>query len=399
MKVKYGKAFLLFIAFIAFGMMAAKGQYATDSAEISLITASPGEETYAVFGHTSLRVNDKVQGYDLVFNYGTFDFSTENFYLKFSTGKLMYFLSIANYSDFIEAYHQNGQAIYVQPFNLSNKEKFTLINNLHENYREENRHFRYDFFRDNCATRIRDIIEKSVDGKIVYDTTYVLQRESFRKLFGSHLKNEPWIIFGLNLIMGKSTDSIASLHDYMYLPVHLKNLFASAKVVSANGSKALTMEPAMLFPSTIVIEKPPFYATPEFVCALLFLVILLVTIWEYRKGKFFKGIDIFLFTLTGLLGVLIFWLWTWSLHVYLHNNLHIIWATPLNLMAAVFLLFFSKNRWMHYYSAVYGTLIVLLVIASFFVVQEFAVASYFLMGIMLVRAARIYLKYNEEYTR
>lgn len=399
MKVKYSKALLLFLGFIIGSLSAVKGQYPTDSAEVSLITASPGEETYAVFGHTSLRVNDKLQGYDLVFNYGTFDFSTENFYLKFSTGKLMYFLSIANYSDFIEAYHQNGQAIYVQPFNLSNKEKFTLINNLHENYREENRYFRYDFFRDNCATRVRDIIEKSVDGTIVYDTTYVLKRESFRRLFGSHLKNEPWIIFGLNLIMGKSTDSIASIRDYMYLPVHLKNLFASATVVSPQGSKKLTMEPAMLFPSTIVIEKPPFFATPEFVCALLFLIVLLVTIWEYRRRKFFRAIDISLFILTGLLGTLIFWLWGWSLHVYLHNNLHIIWATPLNLGAAVLLLFFSKHRLMHYYSAVYGTLILLLIIASFFVVQEFAIASYFLMGIMLVRAARIYLKYNEVYTR
>lgn len=389
------KCLIFILCIVLCGLSSLKAQYPTDSAEVSLVTASPGEETYAAFGHTMLRVKDNLQGYDIVFNYGMFDFGTKNFYWKFSTGRLMYFLAAHDFDASMSSYQQSGQAIYLQPINLTNKEKFKLINLLQDNLREENRHFRYDFCRDNCATRIRDIIAKSVDGKIVLDSNYVSKKESFRQLFNFHLKNDPWIIFGLNLIMGKSTDSIASLNDYMYLPQHLKNLYASAVVVSADGTRKLTQTPAMLFPSTIKFNKPSFLTSPEFICIILFVIVLLVSIWEYLKKKYLRWLDVFLFLITGLLGCLIFWLWGWSLHVYLHNNMHIVWATPLNLIAMVFLVFFSRNKIMHYYSAVYGMLILLLIPVSFFITQEFHPASYFLMGIMLIRATRIYLKFSD----
>lgn len=368
-----------------------KAQYPTDSAQIYLITASPGEQTYAIFGHSALRVYDPLQGYDAVFNWGTFDFGTENFYLKFSTGKLMYFLSVSDYSDFLYAYQSNGQAIYLQELNLSNKEKFTLINNMQINLREENKYFRYDFFRDNCATRIRDIVANSVDGTLVFDSSYVTKPESIRKLFGKHLESQPWTYLGLNIIMGKSTDSIAGLTDYMYLPLHLKNMFATATVITADGEKKLTGAPVELFPTTIVAENPSFLTTPNTLFFLLFLGVLLFTIWEYRSKKYYKGVDVFLFMVTGLLGLLITWLWGWSLHIYVHNNLHIIWASPLNFIAAIGLIICSKLRWLPYYFGLYALSVVLLIMVSFFVVQEFYPATYFLMGMMIVRAVRLYM--------
>ncbi len=381
----------IFLLLIFIGLATVKAQYPTDSAKVYLITASPGEETYSIFGHSALRVKDKMQGYDYVFNWGTFDFDTENFYLKFSTGKLMYFLSISEYPDFLNNYRRSGQAIYLQKLNLSNKEKSVLISNLEINNREENKYFRYDFFRDNCATRIRDIIVKSMDGKVVFDSGYAPKPESIRKLFGEHLENEPWTYLGLNLIMGKSTDSIASLSDYMYLPLHLKNLFESANVVSNEGAKKLTDAPVELFPTTIVLVKPSFISTPFAICLFLFLAVLLFSIWEYLRNRYYKAIDIFLFLITGLLGLLITWLWGSSLHIYLHNNLHIIWASPLNFFAALALIFNPFKSWLRYYFAAYALSVLLLIPISFFAIQEFAVPVYFLMGIMMVRAIRIYL--------
>ncbi len=372
-------------------------QYPTDSARIYLITASPGRETYAAFGHSALRVVDQSKGYDYVYNWGTFDFDTENFYLKFGTGKLLYFLSINHdFYSFIEYYHMVGQAIYLQEIMLTNKEKFNLMNNLDINYREENRSYRYDFFRDNCATRIRDIIVKSVDGKVVFDSSYVEKRESIRHLFGDYLKNEPWNYFGLNLIMGKSTDSIASLTDYMYLPGHLQNMFASAKVVDANGTRKLTKQPLELFPSTIKVHKPSGMSTPVAICAIILLILGALTIWEYGSKKYFKGVDVILFLITGLLGVLITWLWGWSLHIYVHSNLHIIWASPLNLVGAACLMICSKMKWVGYYFAAYALSVILFIMVSFFVIQEFHLASYFLMGAMIVRAGSLFLRQRSQ---
>lgn len=366
------------------------GQYATDSARVYLITASPGTQTYAVFGHSALRVTDPSQGYDYVYNWGTFDFDTDNFYLKFGTGKLMYYLSVNDYYAFLEYYHMVGQAIYLQEINLTNQDKFTLINNLQINNLDENRSFRYDFFRDNCATRIRDMIVKSIDGKVVFDSAYVDQRESFRHLFGDYLSNEPWTFFGLNLIMGKSTDSIASISDYMYLPGHLQNLFASAKVIGSNGIRPLTKKPVELFPSSIEVKKPSQLISPVIICSLFLLLILGITFLEYRNKKHFKWLDISLFAATGLLGLLITWLWGWSLHIYVHSNLHIIWASPLNLVAAVCLVVCSKMRWLRYYYLVYAVSVALLIMVSFFSAQEFPGASYLLMAVMILRALRLY---------
>jgi drug/metabolite transporter superfamily protein YnfA len=367
-------------------------QYPTDSARVYLITASPGRQTYAAFGHSALRVVDPSKGYDYAYNWGTFDFDTENFYFKFGTGKLMYFLAINNFYNFVEYYHMVGQAIYLQEILLTNKEKSTLINNIEINYREENRSYRYDFFRDNCATRIRDIIVKSVDGKVVFDSSYVEKRESISHLFGVYLKNEPWNYFGLNLIMGKSTDSIASLTDYMYLPGHLQNMFASAKIADTNGTRNLTRTPVELFPSTIEVHKPKVLFTPVAICVFFFLVIAGLTVWEYRRKKYFKAVDVSLFLITGLLGLLITWLWGWSLHIYVHNNLHIIWASPLNLIAAVCLMICSKMKWTGYYFAAYALSVILFIMVSFFVVQEFHPASYFIMGAMIIRAGNLFLR-------
>jgi hypothetical protein len=382
------KVFLFLVMIFSGFLNSLQAQYPTDSAKFFLITASPGEETYAIFGHSALRVYDPAQEYDVVFNWGTFDFSTKNFYLKFATGKLMYFLSLNNYEAFLNNYY--GQAIYEQEITLTNLEKFKLINNLQINTQEENKYFRYDFFRDNCATRIRDMIEKSVEGKLVLDTNYVEKKESFRRLFGDYLENKPWTFFGLNLIMGKSTDSIASLHDYMYLPGHLQNLFESAKIVSNGETRNLTSKPIELFPSSIVVKEPSFVSSPVFICMLVFIIVLVLTLWEYRSRRHFKALDVSLFLLTGMLGLLITWLWGWSLHIYVHNNFHIVWASPLNFVAGVLLIFMPAASLIRYYFGLYAASVILMIAVSFFLVQEIQFASYFLMGIMITRAVRLF---------
>lgn len=383
---------LIFVLLSLFCVLpAVKAQYPTDSAEVYLITASPGEQTYAIFGHSALRVFDKMQMYDVVFNYGTFDFSTENFYWKFGTGKLMYYLSISDYTTFLENYFQNGQAIYLQELNLTNKDKNNLLNNLQVNYSGNNKFFRYDFFRDNCATRIRDIVAKSIEGKVTFDSTYVTQRESFRRLFGDYLKNQPWTFFGLNLLMGRSTDSIASISDYMYLPGHLQNLFTTAKVITPEGNRQLTKAPEQLFPSQIVVKKPSVFTSPVFVCMLIFLAVMAFTIWEYRTKRYFKSVDVFFFLVTGILGLVITWLWGFSLHIYVHNNLHIVWASPLNFIAGLLLVVIPHKKWLRYYFAFYALSVLLIIPVSFFIMQEIPAASYFLMGMMIVRAVRVFM--------
>jgi len=365
-------------------------QYPTDSAQVFLLTLSPGSEIYASFGHSAIRVSDHKHNRDFVYNYGTFDFTAPNFYSKFIFGRLLYSLSITDYRDFFMAYKMWGQAMWEQKLNLTNKEKWQFIQNLQTNYQEENRYYRYAFFRDNCSTRIRDIIEKSVDGKIVYDSTYIKQPESFRQLFSAYIEpRDAWALFGMDILMGKGTDSIAALKDYMFLPQNLMNLYSTAKISGDGNFRILASSSIELYPTTLSFEKPNPLTTPTTVFWALFSLVLILTYLGFKKKKYIKWFDVILFLISGLLGLLISILMIFSLHSELWSNLNVVWANPVNLIFAVGLFFRSKPRWFLYLMKAYGVLIIIFIPVSFLLTQIFPVAVYAIAGLLLIRTVKI----------
>jgi hypothetical protein len=392
MKISFTRSqaiLLLFFTILSFSSRLS-AQYPSDSAQISLLTLSPGSETYAAFGHSAIHVADPRTGIDFVYNYGTFDFSTSNFYFKFGFGRLMYFLSIDDYRDFYLSYKMWGQGMWEQKLNLTNKEKWQLISNLQKNYQIENRFYRYGFFRDNCSTRIRDIIEKSVDGKIVYDAAYVKKPESFRQLFSAYLEQrEPWALFGMDLLMGKGTDSIAGIRDYMFLPENLMHLYATAKISNHDTLKNLAGKPIELFPSTLSFPKPNPSTSPVAVFWGLFFVVLGFTYVGFRKHRYFKWFDVLIFLVTGLLGLLLLILMIGTLHSELLRNYNIVWANPMNLIFVAGLFFRSKPLWFQYLIRAYGIMLIIFIPLSFLLTQVIPGAAYPLIGVLLVRTMKL----------
>jgi hypothetical protein len=363
-----------------------KAQIKSDSIEIYLLTASPGEETYAAFGHSAIRIYIPSKGINTVYNYGTFDFDTPNFYWKFSSGRLMYFLSPAEYERFINAYHSWGQAIYEQKLLLTKNENIRLVQLIEENYQYENRFYRYGFFYDNCATRIRDIVEKAIDGKIIYDTTYIAKNETFRQLIGHYLGKTPWIFFGINILLGTGTDSVATLRDYMFLPEHLRNLYSQAYIQLGDSIKPLTGTPVELFPAALVFEEPNPCFSPVCVMGAILLFVILLTWFEKKYNWKLIWLDRILFLITGLLGLFLAILWTWSLHHELENNFNIIWANPVNLILGFMLIFKARPKWFIYLTGIYALSLICFIPFSWFLTQSIPVAAYFIAGIMIVRS-------------
>jgi len=389
--MKNPSVLLLFISLLFLFQGNSQAQTPVDSAEIYLITASPGSETYAAFGHSAIRVYDPTRNYDAVYNFGTFDFNTPNFYVKFGWGRLMYFLSKARYENFVDAYQSEGQALYLQKFNLTNEEKWQLINNLETNYLPENRFYRYDFFYDNCATRIRDIIEKSVNGKVLYDSSYVRKPQTFRQLIETDLGRTPWNFFGINILMGQGTDSIAKLRDYMFLPLHMKNLFEGAKVQRGDSVAALTSAPVELFPSTLTFEQPSIMELPEVVMCLFMLLVFGLTYWGYRKKLRFRGFDFILFLITGLLGTFVAALSFTSMHSVLYHNSNLFWTNPFNLIVAFGLLFKCEKKWFSYFVGLYALVLLIFIPVSFFIMQDVPLAGQFLALILATRLVAFFL--------
>lgn len=384
--------FCLILTILLLGFTSiAKAQTPADSAQIFLLTASPGTETYAAFGHSAIRVYDPTRNYDVVYNFGTFDFSTPNFYLKFGWGRLMYFLSKAHYQHFLEAYQSEGQAIYQQKFNLTNEEKWQFINNLEMNYLPENRYYRYDFFYDNCATRIRDLVEKSVTGKLIYDSTYIAKPETFRQLIEHDLGRTPWNFFGINILMGKGTDSIANLRNYMFLPIHMRNIFEDARVSRGDSTVALTEAPVELFPTRLTFQKPSLFETPEVIMCLFLLLVIGLTYWGYKKNLRFRVFDFLLFFITGVLGLLVAALATSSLHTVLHHNSNLFWTNPANLIVAVGLLVRCQKKWFSYALGLYLLVLLIFIPVSFFIMQDIPLAGQFLALVLAVRMVAYFL--------
>lgn len=333
---------ILFLTF--FGLNnTCNAQYPSDSAKIYMITVSPGEEIYSCFGHSAIRVSDSRYGVDMTYGYGTFDFTTPYFYEKFVYGRLLYCLSEDRFDDFMSEYKSTGQEVYQQSLNLTNQEKYKLILNLQNNYRPENRWYRYDFLYDNCATRIRDIIEKSVEGRVLYDSAFAKNKVSFRELLMKSLENSPWVSLGINTMLGIGSDKVAPVKDYMFLPTYLMQIFPNAIIVSGHSDHPLAGKPYLLLKGTLQTERPNIFNSPEIYFIIFVVISILASFWGTHKKIHANWFDVFLFSITGLVGLIFLSIWIGSLHKVMACNINILWANPLNLII-VFMALFSANR-------------------------------------------------------
>ncbi|MGB0432609.1 MAG: DUF4105 domain-containing protein, partial [Bacteroidia bacterium] len=181
----------------------------SSKAEISVITCAPGNLIYECFGHTAIRVNDPEQQYDLVFNYGIFEFNKPNFELNFAKGYLEYKLGVGRFSRFVPIYTRDNRTITEQVLNLDSTQKQKLFNFLIWNEKPENRYYFYDYFFNNCATKIRDVIEQETGAAVNYSGGFKnANNYTIRDLIRVYAHNNEWSRLGIDLCLGFKIDKI-----------------------------------------------------------------------------------------------------------------------------------------------------------------------------------------------
>ena len=233
-----------------------------DSVEISLITCSPHEEIYSLYGHSALRVRDLHTGEDLSFNYGVFNYKQDFFVLRFVFGKTDYELGIAPFGEFCKYYKYWGSQVSEQVLNLTAPEKRNIVRELFINYRPENRVYRYNFFFDNCASRPRDVIERNVGGRIQYQA--IGQEPSFRQMIHEHNKLHPWNALGIDLLLGVRADMPTTQREQHFLPENLERDFAQATILNADGTtRKLVKERRIVIEPGIQLVKEEFPLSPQ----------------------------------------------------------------------------------------------------------------------------------------
>ncbi len=335
------------------GFFSLRAQMLSSYAEISLITCNPGNELYSVFGHSAIRVNDPEKGIDWVYNYGTFNFAQPGFYVKFVRGHLNYQLSVYHMRDFMNEYQSENRSVYEQVLDLSPEQKEIIFSFIEFNRQPENKYYLYDFFFDNCATRIRDVFQKELKGQVKFDNENY-KSLTFREMIGPYLEPQPWSRFGINLVLGTIADRKASILESMFLPDYMNIAFENASLINNGSAKKFVKSENTLFEQKTSNSVNSVFTGPGFVLSFILFIILIFTFFEFKQKKYYKLIDFIVFISVGIIGFILFFLWFLTDHTAVVKNWNLLWAVPSHLVFAFMVFRKAKSSFLKYYFLLTG---------------------------------------------
>ncbi len=385
---------LLFVFFL-FVCTSVQSQYnqLTPKAEISVLTIGPGSSLNDAFGHSAYRVKDK--SLDVVFNYGVYDFDTPNFYTKFAQGKLNYKIGANYYSDFKESYIRQNRTIKEQVLDLSQQEKQLFFNYLSNNYEPENQYYLYDFFYDNCATKIKDVVVDVLDNNIQFNEPKSFKGKTFRTLIHDNLNWNSWGSFGIDLALGSVIDRPATAEEHMFLPSYIHTFFETATIKNSPEKKLVKKE-NVIFNKIESKQSNYFLSSPIFVLGLIGLLIIYLTYSDYKKGKRSKWLDTILFITTGLIGMVILLLWLATNHEATAQNYNLLWAFAFNIFMIGQILRSKPKTWFIKYLIFLIIMLCLLTLHWVFGIQRFAFALIPILIALLIRYIYLIKFYKKQ---
>lgn len=367
---------------LLFLSIATKAQVADTT--LSLITCGPGTETYSIYGHSALRVTINRQGglkTDSVYNWGVFDFDTPNFAWKFAKGRLNYMLASETFGRFVMEYFYEERYVLSQKINVTGDEKRKLMELVNENLRPENVRYRYDFFYDDCSTRIRDLLEKATDNNLIYPQEKP-EVPTFRDMIGKYQAPYPWLQFGIDILVGSPADIRAGVRDRMFLPLDMMAGLSDTKV-QRNGNTESLLEPAeVILDFSPPVVKPVFLLSPVFILSIILIVVIALS-FRFKGKAQSNMIDFTLFFIFSLVSLVILFFTFFSDHQQVKWNFNIIWLSPVNIFCLVSILLNRSSR--AWFRIAFGLTLIFL-LAQFFLPQEFNPAIYPATLILLFRS-------------
>lgn len=353
------------------------------AAQVSLLTCSSGSELYTSFGHSAFRVRDTISGIDVVYNYGIFNFDAPNFYTNFVRGKLRYMLGREGMRSFLRQYIAEDRTVVEQQLLLSPQQSQRVINFLENNYLPENRYYWYDFFYDNCSTKLRDILEQQLTDSLRLNSS-TTHTKTFRQLLGEKVGTDTWIKLGFDIILGMTTDQIAGFRHEMFLPSYLSaGVENGIEIKTAEGWQSIMKKKTVLYQAQNVLPSISIWQKPFIWIAAICFFYLLLSL--FPQGTVLRRVgDHFLLIICGILGVFLLGM-LFTDHRPTYYNLNLLWLNPL-LLVSVIMGWFGENwRPMRWIIALAGSLIVLLM--CFFSPQQFNVCFVPILVLLVVRSA------------
>ncbi|ENA1796364.1 DUF4105 domain-containing protein [Flavobacterium psychrophilum] len=318
------KKILLLLSLIQFSISYCQQLTISESTKVSIITVGVADEVHSLYGHTALRIQDYKSNFDLVYNYGMFDFATENFVAKFAKGNLQYYAAAYPYADFEYNYREDNRSIYEQVLNFSFLEKQSLFNKLNASLLPENTFYTYKFIDRNCTTKVIDIVNEVLENKPIAKKNR--DHTTYREVLFPYAKNHFYEQLGINIIFGQKADNQATT---IFLPL---DLFDNLKTISYKN------EPLVSETNTIFEANR---TTPvSYLDSIYSLIIILLLFVVLNK----KATNIIYFSVLGLIGLLFSFMSIYSFHKELFWNYNILLLNPLFLFL-VFFIIKNNTKW------------------------------------------------------
>ncbi|HTB57321.1 MAG TPA: DUF4105 domain-containing protein [Polyangia bacterium] len=315
-----------------------------DPLSIYVMTFGPGDHPFFKFGHDAIWIHDAqagTNGTDRVYNFGTFAFTGPRLILDFLHGRMTYWLSVSYLPAVLASYEHENRTIDVQELALDPAAKQALRARLDVNARPENRDYKYDYFLDNCATRVRDAIDDAVRGQLRTSAgtpaRLTLRQQALR------MTADYWPLYlALDIVLGPDADRPIDRWGEMFIPQELARGLSAVTLSGPNGTRPLVSEARAVFAAQ---HRPPPLETPPARARALFLAgstvgLLFVLVgWAATRPHLASPARVALRALFGLLlaawglvtgfvGCFLVYVWAFTDHVVAHHNQNILLFAP-----------------------------------------------------------------------
>lgn len=380
----------LAILFLAFPTVATQKR---DSIVVSLLTAWPGPEVYQLCGHSAIRIRGAEV--DSVWNYGVFDFDEPNFVYRFVKGETDYMLVGYPTMWFMPEYLSEGRKVLEQDLNLTQDEAWKLRSLLQTEALPQNRTYRYNYVKDNCATRITDRLAQATDARLIFPDT--IAYGTFRREMRAFHRDYPWYQFGIDLALGSGLDRELRANEEMFVPTVMSDRYAGAML---SDGRRLVSDTRQLMPDSghATLPATPWYLTPNFWSAICFILMAAFSVFMAWKRRILRWLYCLWFAIIGLGGCIIAFLVFASDHEATSPNMLLLWLNPLQLIVAV-CVWWPRAHWPVNIMAWYNIVVLgILLIIWPFQLQSANTAFFPLMGATLALSI-VYaiLDYKQSY--
>lgn len=317
---------------------------------VYLVTFGPGPRIWERFGHNALWIRQTATGDGVVYDYGRFDFRTEHFFTDFVQGRSFYAMGREDGVAYLNAYIANQRAVTLQELNLGPAARLRLASFLEANYAREQGRYRYDYYRDNCSTRIRDAIDSVVGGAVRATLDTMPSGTTYRFHTRRSYQNSLPTYFGVTALIGPATDQPISAWQEAFLPLQLRDHLRDIQVPDASGHRV------PLVKAEIQLADSPLYSVPDapadwrwpFLAAGLGLGGVLALLgWAAARGRWirrsFLAAALSWSALAGIAGFILLYFWAFTDHAATYRNQNI-WQLNLFSLALLPLLPAAARR-------------------------------------------------------